>query len=412
VADAKAEGNGGGAAAPAPTGHSRFGASKSDRWLACTASVKAEAAFPNRETPEAKEGTALHAVSALCLTNGQDAIEYVDRVVDGIEIDDDHAAAVQVFIDTIRGDKEARGGKLLVETRFHLDFLHPEFFGTADCVRLGTDNILSVYDAKFGRGVIVEVLKGNRPNPQLAYYGLGAIEQLKRLVKNLNVEKVELVVVQPRAQHADGPVRRVMVTHSELLDLCQDLVEAATEAESEDAKFKAGNHCRFCLAAGSCKTLRDFAMESAQLDFDDEEGMTTKQPYPNPLMLEGDELARALAAVPTVKAWISALEVHALMCAKGGIPVPGYKLVERKTHRRWKNADEAAGELSLVFGLDDSSIFKQKIVTPAQAEKLLPKEDRPKLAPLIEKPEGAQTLVPANDARSEQAPSAQTDFDD
>jgi hypothetical protein len=407
------QGTGGGVAAPAPTGHSRFGASKAERWLHCTASVAAEAPFPDTETEYAREGTALHAVAALCLESGQDAVEYVDREVEGFTIYEEQAEAVQVFLDTIRADKAARGGKLLVEQRFHLDWLHPEFFGTGDCLRLGSDNVLSVYDAKFGRGVAVEVVKPDgRKNPQLAYYGLGGIEKLKRVLQSLNlrIDRVELVVVQPRAPHRDGPVRRVTLDHSELMELSDDLVLAAAEADGPNAKFVAGDWCKFCKAAGACKALRDFALEAAQADFDDD-GAVLIAPRAPGIMTDA-EVAAALKAAPVIEGWLKSLEAHATGLAKAGAELPGFKLVPGITRRRWRDAERAASELSLVFGLDDSSIYAKKIVSPTQAEKLLDKGVRDALKPLIEKPEGALRLVPDTDAREGRPASAQTDFAD
>lgn len=402
-------------AAPAPRGHSRFGASKADRWLNCTASVKAEEGEPDRTTPEAREGTALHAVAALCLQEGQDAIEYVARTFDGVEIDEDHAEAVQTYLDVVRKDKAERNGRLHVERPFHLAWLHDEFWGTGDCARIGEDNVLCVYDAKFGRGVVVEVVKKDgRKNPQLAYYGLGAIEDLKRLTNQFNVTEVELVVVQPRAFHRDGVVRRVRMTHTELLDLSADLVAAAAEALGPDPKFKVGDWCKFCKAAYKCRALRDFAFDAAQLDFDDEKGITPKhgELTVNPMNMSNEQLAHALNAAAIIKDWCAAVQGHAAVVANSGQTIPGYKLVARRAMRKWLDEAAAAQALSLEFGLDQQSIYGQKLRSPAQIEKLLPKEERDALASLYDKTSSGNTLVKADSDRPEVPPTAQSDFDD
>jgi len=401
--------------APKPTGHSRFGASKAERWVNCTASVKAEEGREDTPSIYAQEGTAQHTVSAMCLESGQDAIEFVDRTVDGIEITEDHAEAIQLYLDTIRADKEERGGKLFVERRFHLEWLHPEFFGTSDCGRTGRDRVLCVYDAKFGRGVVeVAYPDGNggfRPNKQLAYYALGMIETLPPGVK---VDKIELVIIQPYASHRDGPVRRHVFEHSDLLDVSADLVAAAEEADGPNAKFVPGDHCTFCKAAGVCKALRNFVMDTAQLDFDDEKGIvkTYGDKTVNPLDMTPAQVENAMDAADLIEAWVNAVRYHGVVLANGGTEFERWKLVQRKTHRRWKSPETVANDLSLVFGLDDSSIFKQKVVSPAQVEKLIPKEERHALADLYEKPVGANTLARVTDGRQEEKSTAQSDFDD
>lgn len=403
---------------PAPTGHSRFGASKAERWLACPGSVGAEAPLPDSTSEYAAEGTALHAVSAFCLENKQDAAEWIDRSFSyddhgeakTIEIDEEQAEAVQVYLDAIRADQAKHGGRLLIEARFHLEWLHPEFFGTSDAPLLGDDAVLRVFDAKFGRGKVVEV----NDNPQLAYYALGAIEALK----GETIKKIELVIVQPRAPHRDGPVRRSpLLDHSDLVELADRLVTAAAEADGPNPTFKAGDHCKFCKAAGACKTLREFSFDAAQLDFDDDKGVIpgfSGEKTVNPLSMSEQQLAHALDAADVIEAWVKSVRYHAYTMMNGGrLEIPGWKIVTRKTNRKWLDETKAASELSLVFGLDESSIYKQKILSPAQIEKHLKTKDEKKaLAELYAKPEGGTWIARVGDVREAKQPSAQTDFDD
>lgn len=410
-----AQGTGGaGAKAPVPTGHSRFGASGADRWIECPGSVKAQEGCPNETSSYAAEGTAGHEVAALCLESGQDAIEFVGRFFEvkdypeRIEIDDEIAEGVQVFLDAIRTDKETRGGKIVIERRFHLDWLHEEFWGTTDCGRLGHDNVLCVYDLKLGKGKPVEV-EGNR---QLCYYALGMIASLP---KSLKIDKVELVLVQPRRPHRDGPVRRWTTTPTDLLDYCQDLVDAAANALSPDPTFKAGDHCGFCRAAATCKTLREFAMDTAQLDFDDNDGIVQKhgELTPNPLEMSYEHIAHVLDAADVIETWLSVVRQHAEGLANAGIDIPGYKLVDKRAVRKWvvEDPEKMAEILCFDFGLDESSIFAKKIKSPAQIEKLLPKDEKPALANHFDKKSSGKKLARLSDPRDEVASTAQSDFD-
>jgi Protein of unknown function (DUF2800) len=422
----EAQTNGAGAQAPSPTGHSRFGASSAHRWTVCHGSIAAQADKPNENSSFAIEGTACHTVAGLCLEGNQDAIEYVGRMIavedaESVEFDEhDHAEGVQVYLDTIRGDEATRGGKLHVEVLFHLKALHPDFWGTADCVRLGSDGILSVYDLKMGRGKIVEVVEvkdGVRKiNKQLGFYALGALAYFDNKISD--DKQVELVVVQPRAAHRDGCVRRAVCTVGELKALGRELVAAANKCREPNPALVAGDHCTFCKAAATCPALRSLAMDTAQLDFDDDTGVARDAfgniKMPEPMDLTPQQLANVLDATEVIDAWIKSVRFHAQLVANGGHPPTGWKLVNRQARRKWKDEAKAASDLCLVFGLDESSIMSHKLKSPAQVEKLLPKPERETLqkSNLYSADSSGTTLVRESDKRSEAQPASQADFDD
>jgi Protein of unknown function (DUF2800) len=400
----------GGASPPPPTGHSRFGASGADRWIECPGSVKAQEGKPDATTIYAAEGTAGHGIAALCLEGDHDAVEFTDRVfqVEGhdIDFDEELADAVQVYIDAIRKDTLERGGKLIIERRFHLDWLDKEFFGTADCARLGKDSVLSVYDLKLGKGKTVEV----EANRQLCYYALGV---LGTLPKTLNVEEIEIVLVQPRQIHKDGPVRRWRCKPTDLLGYCQDLVDAAKLARGDNPPFKAGDHCTFCRAAGDCPTLKAKVFEVAQADFNDEWGEPGMVNDPQTLDING--LIAVLNAADMIEGWLKAVRTRAEELANKGVKIPGYKLVDKRALRKWRGDDEKTKSALLFdFGLDELSILSHKLKSPAQIEKLLPKANRASLASLYAKESSGTRLARVDDARDERPPArdAQADFAD
>jgi hypothetical protein len=357
--------------------HSPFGGSGAHRWTACPGSVRFNAGRPESPSSYAQEGSAGHAIAALCLTEKQDAIEYVGRTVEGIEIDEDFSEAVQKYLDTIREDQRTRGGKLLVEQKFHLKHLHPQFFGTADCVRPGLDKVLSVYDAKFGRGEIVEVVRphctGREPNLQLAFYGLGALHTLERVIVSIGIDRVELVIVQPRAWHRDGPVRRAIFTLDEIRDVADELVQAAYLCEQPNAPLIPGDHCTFCRGAAVCPALRDHAAAVAQLEFDDDLELTGK--VPDPAAMTPQQIAHVLDAADIFEVWLTAVRnrAHVLAESQG---IPGWKLVNKQARRKWADETQAAAELSFGFGVETISMYDQKMKSPAQMEKLLSAADR------------------------------------
>ena len=164
------------------------------------------------------------------------------------------ADGVQVYVDAVRAELEP-GDLLLVEQPFSLDQLRPpgEMFGTADAVIYKPKlRRLLVFDLKYGAGVVVEAVG----NPQGRYYGLGACMALA----DRPVSEVEIVIVQPRAPHPAGPIRRETISAFELVEWSADLLEAAERTLDPEAPLVPGAWCRFCPAAGICPALREQAL--------------------------------------------------------------------------------------------------------------------------------------------------------
>jgi hypothetical protein len=65
--------------------------------------------------------------------------------------------------------------------------------------------------------------------------------------------------------------------------------------------------------------------------------------------------------------------------------------------RKWGNESAAGEKLVEIIGVD--AAFKSTLISPAQAEKALKKEDRGILDDLVIKPAGKPTLVPESDKR-------------
>lgn len=230
--------------------HSPIGASGMYRWSKCPGSVKLCKDLPNTPSTFAQEGIKAHEIAAAILETG---IWPTDE-------DPEMLAAIKVYIDTIKQD-HVGPTDLLVEHKFDLSVLHPGLFGTADCVIYYPNHkLLRVYDYKHGKGVPVEV----ENNPQLLYYGLGAL-----ISKKYRARTIELIVVQPRCDHKDGVVRRWQLPAINLIDFAADLKSFAVATEQPDAPLLSGSHCKFCPAAnGVCPIVYEKKIKKAQEDFE------------------------------------------------------------------------------------------------------------------------------------------------
>lgn len=376
-----------------PTTHSRIGASGAHRWMACPGSVRLSAAIEDETSEHAREGTAAHDVAARCLQQDIEAWQFIgERIeVEGGEpftVDEEMMECVQLYLDTIYGDGEP--DTVWVEHKFHLPQLHEGLFGTSDfCAVYSDEHLLRVYDYKHGRGVPVEVAE----NPQLMYYGIGVL--FTALDDYPEVEEVELVVVQPRCDHPDGPVRRWRISVADLQTWGGTvLAPAAQAATAEDAPLNPGDHCRFCAAKSICPALK------GQLE--------TIEPPAEPATaaehLPTEELSRLLEKGPTVRMYIKALEDEAFKRMMQGETVPGVKLVNKKADRVLKDGAEAAA-----VELWGEDAYERKLRSPAKFELL--KGGKQFTAEWAFKPETGLTMAPEGDRRAAvKPPSAREAF--
>ena len=152
--------------------------------FACPGSlVLPEAPIPNKSSTYSDDGTAMHHVAALCLTEHWRASKYVgqDILVNSrheeprfVEFTDEMAELVQGYVDTVR--KIGIGHRMLVETRVDFsEFVQIEDqFGTADCIIVDLEQgELGVYDLKTGHTPVT--VPGNT---QAMFYALGALRYL------------------------------------------------------------------------------------------------------------------------------------------------------------------------------------------------------------------------------------------
>lgn len=342
------------------TAHAVLGASSADRWMNCPGSVHLSRGLPDSPSEHAAEGTAAHELAEKCLTNGHASAEFYRGEIIPVddysfEVDDDMIEAVDVYLAEIQKIRdEAPDLVEWVERRFSLEALQPPqpMFGTGDWVAYSRAlRRLWVLDYKHGRGKVVQFVG----NPQLRYYGLGA---LITLPLDLPVREVDLRIVQPRAGNVGGEV----IAAEQLLDFAGELMLAAKAVDKPDAKLAPGDWCRWCRAKAICPALKGQALAVAQAEFG--------QP-PAPHTLTPEQVAYVLERADVVEEWVAAVRKFALAEAEQGRAPPGFKLVNKRATRRWAVAEDAVAASLAALGAEPDTLFERKLVTPAAAEKLL-----------------------------------------
>ncbi|MET7074182.1 DUF2800 domain-containing protein [Trueperella pyogenes] len=357
--------------------HALLGASSAHRWLNCTPSAVLEAEKPDTTSAAAEEGTAAHELAEYELRTllGEDDLT---RPVSDLE-DEDMVRHAKSYAAYVAGLLEDLAEPFVsIEQRLDYSGWVPGGFGTGDCV-IVADGILHVVDFKYGQGVHVEA----KNNPQLMLYALGAYEAYNALYE---IDWIELTIYQPRR---DNTVSTQMPVH-ELLNWAEHTLRPkAALAAAGEGKFAPGDWCQFCKLAPTCRARADKMLALAAFEF---------APAPE---LDDTELAAVLQAIPGLTSWAADVQKHAETQAQRGRVYPGFKLVRKASRRYWRDEEEVAKK-ARAKGLRVKDIYTRKLIGIPAMEKLMGKQDfATVLGGLVDKPEGALTLVPVSDKRAE-----------
>lgn len=255
-----------------------------------------------------------------------------------------------------------------------------------------------------------------RANLQLACYALGTIEALSLFHE---FDEVIMTIVQPALNH----VSTYGCTIDELREVEAFMREKAEETRTNPQYEPSPENCHFCRAAGNCQPQTEMVMKLALDGFGDEA---------HPREVSDIGLGQAYAMLPLVSDWVSAVEKRVYERLHAGEPVVrddgiGYKLVTgKKGNRQWADEEKAEAEL-IRMRVKRDLIYKQKLISPTDAEKLaLPpkaKKGQEQLPPaigptqwnkiqgLITQSEGRPTIALETDPRPAVAP-ATDGFDD
>lgn len=365
--------------------HSPIGASSMYIWSVCPAAIRLSKGIKSPTSSYALEGTKAHD-SLAGLLEGKIRLS---------DVEPDHKEAVLLAFDALRTliAQAGAGAKYWVEHRFDLSSVHEGCFGTADFVLYSPKTrTLTVCDYKHGQGILVEV----ENNLQLQYYGLGALKTLEDVG---DIETVRLMIIQPRCPHPSGQfIRSWDIDALSLYEFSADLADFAKKTEDPNAEIVPGDHCRFCNAAPVCPELHKKAVTLAKEAFTEvREDRVIRLPKTM------KEVSQAMKWVPTLEAWAKSVRNYAYAEAVHGGKVEGFKLVEKRPIRRWKDEKETISYLA-EKGLSDEEIYAPQVVkSPAQLEKTLhlTKTEQQQIAHLIEKKSSGVALVHDSDRRTQ-----------
>ncbi len=360
--------------------HALLSPSSSHIWLNCTPSAVFQSKFPNETTEYAEEGTEAHALAEYKLKTalGMEAddprkggMKYLTGEME--ECTDDYVSFVLETLNKLR--ETCPDPAVLVEQKLDFSRYVPGGFGYGDCI-IVSDGRMYVIDLKYGQGVEVSA----EWNSQFLIYALGSLELLGLIY---DITDVTVVAFQPRKSNIssfDISVEDLNKWRDEVL------VPKAKLAYEGKGEFSAGEHCRFCRARCVCKARADHNMELAKYDFK------------SPVELTLDDISEILGRIKEFTVWTKDIEDYALSEAKNGTEIPGWKLVEGRSVRKYREGCEA--QIASAVEALGKDPWDKSLKGITAMEKLIGKKSfSDTLSPFVYKPTGNPTLAPLSDKR-------------
>ena len=371
-----------------PELHAKLSSSASKRWLGCPGSVKLSEHYPNGSSIYADEGTIAHGVA-------EGMISKDDKLVQKYEVEADKfygehpelngtflemKMILQPYVDYVFEEyaeqvHEDEAAQLMTEERVDLTEYIPGGFGTSDVVILRQGR-LHIIDLKYGKGVSVSA----EDNPQLKLYALGTLARFDMLY---DIEDVVMTIYQPRLDNVSTDT----IKAKDLYAWGEEVIKPGAQlALSEDAPVHAGDWCQFCPARYDCKERARDAMEL--------------QKYLGQMVLSPEEISEILGKIDRLTKFAEDIKDSALTKALDGEEIPGWKVVEGRSIRKYVGSEEEIVRQCEGAGYDPALLYERKLLTITNMEKLMGKKQFAEvLGAYVEKPEGKPTLAPESDKR-------------
>lgn len=194
---------------------------------------------------------------------------------------------------------------------------------------------------------------------------------------------VELFIAQPRVNDGERFTRWVTST-KQLEAYGVELRDAVKTAMQPDAPLKMGKYCKFCSAKSGCPLYQNLATNAVAVPRD------AMQEHLEEWLPQADMLIELGNFIKTL--------AHDQM--ENGMAIPGWKLVNKRAVRSWKDPDKTVKYFAKV-GLPAADRYVKKLVSPAQAETALKQAGLPAVLPpqLVDSVSSGTTLAPESDKR-------------
>ena len=368
------------------------------RTIACPASVRLSAQVPYQESGEAaKIGTAIHALAEYCYSTVvkgyrheydkstkdksktvpilehtllTSPMTFVGKEFEGITMTEENCDFAQLHLQAI-WDIEVELGEGTVQVEKFLPYQESPVYkigGTADVIGISKEKRkLIIADLKTGRGYV------DAESEQLKLYALAAMEG-NGLYQD--IDTIELWIIQPH----HGDVRKHTMTTQELVDWEHYILTPVIENVLNPTypPVPSDSACQYCNAKTICPAQANMV-----------EVVVAAPPVE---VLTEEQISVLLMKFDMVEDYIKAVKDHALKRMEKGAVIAGWQLAPKRALRSWTSEEDAKKHL-LFLGLSPEQITKTELITPAQADKLLPKALKDSIEPLTSRISSGLTLA-------------------
>lgn len=414
--------------------HARLAPSASERWIQCKSSAAFVEALMHQGALKPRPSGAAAAFGTRCHTIAEELIKFhliernkgLDRNLD--ELSGDERRVIVPYLEYVAeliSEAEILHDSYEVHVERHSVIDDPYCFGTSDLSFIGyagkkakQRRVEQFHGVDFKSGYETVEAEGNT---QLILYAAGQAEAYE-------ADEVRLSIVQPRASEGER-VKHWDLTQREFQAAVREAQTAVADAKYYLRKLdsalerkeranpldfhvalKAGPHCKWCPAIALCPKSREMALETARIDFLPVTAKSDSLPerLPQPGDMTPEQLGIVLDRMALLEAWVKAVEMHALERAQGGVSIPGYKLVAKRSNRKLVEGVTVA-KLAKALTLSPEQVTETEIKSPARLEAEIRKvfggdkeklsRSLAKLESHVEKPDAGVTLAKESDRR-------------
>ena len=393
--------------------HSRYGFSGQSRTMACGGSIEMSRGIDSETNDAAELGTAVHEMTEVSMKFGLSCYDFIGMKFNDIIMTDEDADNGQVYVNYVRQLKiQYPNMTFYVEHKVCMSSVSRELWGTSDLIGIDLSlRLIIILDYKNG-WVNVEI-DGEQlitgfgtliGSAQCVGYALAAMDTFQLWGK---IDRVITGIVQPNVEHIDGVIRTKEFNMAELTQWHQ-----AYSVSHGRNDLVAGDHCTYCLAAGTCSARIQRTIGATFFN----QAIST---------LDENQIITILPELKTMKRTIEKIEKQALSLARAGKKLTNYKLVkaivqgkctdeegfvkeaiDHAIHEQFSDCGATEFEL-LEFESDlKTKFFNTPKIKGMTALKALKAADKSKLLTkemvnkYYEKPEAGTVLVPITDKRA------------
>lgn len=326
----------------------------------CHAYPRISQNYPEEETEDSIKGKATHWLGSQMIEaklGGKIPMPTRKNLKspDGVVIDFDMYDSAQIYArDVIQVFEGIKGeAEIFVERQIPIPEVHPEQFGTPDCVLIGK-NFIHVWDFKNGH-VPVDVFGNWQMINYLAglFTGNGKEDQHTQ---------VFMTVVQPQANDYSGPIKKWNGMMSDLRGRINTLKSSAEKCYEDNPVVRSGPHCRYCPARFECAP----AIEGAARLYEAVGFADTYQNAEDPAIISANYVIVS-EMLERVKALEKGMRERIESMLKAGIAIPGRYIEPTFGRETWTAPYEEVVALGDCMGVD---LRKEALITPKQAASL------------------------------------------